>query len=77
MMQAFADPEGADTANFTIQRPLEKVKDGLTFSQDVVEQLKDDVFLFIGGRICAFQDGTGKPAQKVTVKVIVEVETLV
>lgn len=72
MLNSFADPEGSDSMEFKISR---NQGDNLTFSPDVLQQFKEDVFLFIGGRICAFQDRTNKPAQKIRVNISVEVDS--
>ena len=71
MLNAFADPDGADTMEFAISRPQ---NDGKSFSQEVLDDFRDSVFLFIGGRICAFHTKEDKPARKLKVKIEVTVE---
>lgn len=71
MLNAFADPDGSDTMEFSISRPQD---DGKSFSPEVLDEFRDKVFLFIGGRICAFHTREDKPARKLKVKIEVTVE---
>lgn len=70
LFNSFADPQGSDSHAFSLSR---KQDDGLTFSQDSIDQFKEMINLFIGGRIAAFMDRTGKAARGLVVTVDVKV----
>ena len=71
MLNAFADPAGSDSMEFSIKRTE---NDNLSFSPEVLDDFRDQCFLFIGGRICAFHDRENKPARKLKVRIEVTVE---
>jgi len=71
MLNAFADPEGSDTIVLSVER---KEDDGKSFSEDALDDFRDSLFLFVGGRICAFHDRANLPARKLKVKIEVTVE---
>jgi hypothetical protein len=72
LLNMFADKQCSDEQTFTLARAE---KDGLTFTESALEEFKEVVFMFIGGRIWAFMDRTGKPAQKLKVTIKVEVDS--
>lgn len=71
MLNGFADPEGSDSIELNIARSQD---DGKSFSNEALDDFRDSLFLFVGGRICAFHTKEDKPARHLKVKIEVTVE---
>lgn len=57
---------------FVIERSNKE--DDRTFSQEALQDMRDNLFLFLGARIVAYWENTGKPAKKISAHVTVTLE---
>lgn len=53
---------------------IERKDDGRTFSREALEDMRGNLFLFLGARIVKFWETTGKPAHKLNAIVSVTFE---
>jgi hypothetical protein len=70
-LNKFADPNIPDETELSI---IKTGDDDTTFSQQSLEDFKEMLVLFVGGRLMAHWTKTGDPPKKVTVHLKVKIE---
>lgn len=70
LLNEFSQPEGKDTMTFTIKRV--SVEEGKSFSKEALDELGEQVMLFIGARIMARWKRSKEPPTIAAISVTVK-----